>query len=457
MAKIIELPKLSPTMEEGTLVRWVKPVGDRVEVDDLLAEVETDKATMEFRAFDRGTLLARLVAEGQVTQLGQPVAILGEPGEDISALLATLGAAPAVSPPAAPASVAATMPQAPAMTPAEAPSHATAGHALVAPVSSVDVFASVPGVAGLVLLPQRDAALTVAKGEPGGPSSPRVRQLARSLSVDLASVRGSGEDGRIRVEDVERAATASGPRAEPAAIRGSVAAVGSARSPSVVIPASSMRKTIARRLTESKQTVPHFYLEVDLDVEGLLALREQLNEGAEKERKISVNDLFVRACAVALREVPLSNASWMDGSIVRHTRVDISVAVAVEDGLVTPVVRDADQKSVSQIALEIRDLAGRAKSKKLKPEEMQDGVFSISNLGMYGVDRFSAVINPPEGMILAVGAARDVPVVRGGAVVPGKRCAVTLSCDHRVVDGALGAQFLAALRAIIERPIRVLA
>jgi pyruvate dehydrogenase E2 component (dihydrolipoamide acetyltransferase) len=217
-----------------------------------------------------------------------------------------------------------------------------------------------------------------------------------------------------------------------------------------------MRKTIARRLVESKQTVPHFYLEAELDVEALLSLREQMNDGLDKGAKISVNDLFIKACALALNAVPASNASWVDGNIVQHRRVDISVAVAVDDGLVTPVVRDADRKTVSTISSEVRELAARARSKKLKPEEMQGGVFSISNLGMFGIDRFAAVINPPEGMILAVGQARDVAVVKGGSLVPGKRCSVTLSCDHRVVDGALGAQFLQALRALIERPVKVL-
>jgi pyruvate dehydrogenase E2 component (dihydrolipoamide acetyltransferase) len=458
VAKIIDLPKLSPTMEEGTLVRWVKNEGDAIEVDDLLAEVETDKATMEFRAFDRGTLLKRLVAEGATAKLGQPVAIFGNPGEDISALLAKVGggAPPAAAPPAETKPAAAPPTEAkpaPAPPPAEAkpavpptPTVPTRPPGAPAPA----IAASTPGIAGVLLLPTRVAApaapaAPALEGQAGGPASPRVRRLARERGIALESVTGSGPHGRITVEDLERGARAPRPAA-PAP-----------RPEDTVRPATQMRKTIARRLTEAKRDVPHFYLEADLDVEALVALREQLNESAEKDARISINDLLIRACALALREVPTSNASWVDGNIVQHHRVDISVAVAIEDGLVTPVVRDADLKSIRAISAEVRDLAARARAKKLKLEEMQGGVFSISNLGMYGIDRFSAVINPPEGMILAVGATRDVPVVRNARIVPGKRCAVTLSCDHRVVDGALGAQFLKALRGLVEHPVKILA
>ncbi len=453
MAKIIDLPKLSPTMEEGTLVRWAKNEGDAVAIDDLLAEVETDKATMEFRAFDKGTLLKQLVAAGQTAKLGQPVAIFGAVGEDISAVLqearGKMSGAPAPS-----EVVAATAPlsAAPVVSPAtEAPSAVVATRPKN--VAASPTMQAQRAVAGLMLMPSADGPVqAVVNGAPGGPSSPRVRKLARDAGLDVSKIVGSGTYGRITETDIERAAQRG---AAPARVN---APANSQQEPraSESRPASQMRKVIARRLTESKQTVPHFYLEADLAVEALTALREELNEGVEKEQKISVNDLFIRACALALREVPASNASWMDGTIVTHGRVDVSVAVAIEDGLVTPVVRSADRKSISEIASEVRALATRARAKKLTPEEMTGGTFSISNLGMYGVDRFSAVINPPEGMILAVGAVREVPVVKSGAVVPGKRCAVTVSCDHRVVDGALGAQFLAALRAIVERPIRIL-
>jgi pyruvate dehydrogenase E2 component (dihydrolipoamide acetyltransferase) len=427
MARIIELPKLSPTMEEGTLVRWVKAEGDPVVVDDLLAEVETDKATMEFRSFDRGTLLKRLVPEGAVTRLGQPVAIFGDPGEDIGALLAKLTGAPVT---AAAATAAATAATATAATATAAT--ATAATAAVSPAATGGPAASAvrgaAGVAGVVL----------------APTSPRVRRLAREQHVALESVQGSGERGRITEGDLT--APSRTPAATPTLLPGDT-----------VKTPSATRKTIARRLVEAKQTVPHFYLEADLDVEALAALREQVNEGATAEEKVSFNDLLVRASALALRAVPECNVSWVDGQIIVHDRADISIAVAIEDGLVTPVIRGADRLSVRAVARAAKDLIARARGRKLRPEEMQGGVFSVSNLGMFQVDRFAAVINPPESMILAVGSTRDVPVVRAGAIVPGKRCAVTLSCDHRVVDGAMGARFLQALRALVERPLSILA
>ena len=276
-----------------------------------------------------------------------------------------------------------------------------------------------------------------------------MRKLARQRGIAIESVSGTGAHGRVTAKDLERG--------RPAVAQLSAVPAAAQRAEDTVRQASQMRKTIARRLTEAKRDVPHFYLEADLDVEALLSMREQLNDGVEKEARISVNDLFVRACALALREVPTSNASWIDGTIVQHHRVDISMAVAIDDGLLTPVIRDADTKSIRTLAAEAKDLAERARARKLSLEDMQGGVFSLSNLGMFGIDRFSAVINPPEGMILAVGATREVPVVRAGQIVPGKRCAVTLSCDHRVVDGALGAQFLKALRGLVERPVRILA
>ncbi len=433
MAKIIDLPKLSPTMEEGTLVRWLKAEGDSIAVDDLLAEVETDKATMEFRSFDKGTLLKKLVPEGTVTRLGQPVAIFGAPGEDFTALLAQVGHGSApVAAPVTPVAAPAAPVTAPVQTDTRPP---PAGPVVGAPAASA--VAGEQGVAGVIL----------------APTSPRVRRLARERDLDLDAVRGTGPRGRVTEGDLDAPQAAAVDR-EAARAAALAAVVGPG---DTVLDASPMRRTIARRLTEAKQTVPHFYLEADLDVEALAALRAELNAAAESpEAKVSFNDLLVRASALALRAVPESNASWIDGKVVRYGRVDISVAVAIDDGLVTPVVRDADKLSVGQIARVVKELAGRARARKLKPEEMQRGTFSVSNLGMFGIDRFAAVINPPEGMILAVGSVRDVPVVKGGAVVPGKRCAVTLSCDHRVVDGALGARFLQALRTLVEQPLRIL-
>lgn len=410
MAKIVGLPKLSPTMEEGTLAHWAKKEGERIEVDDLIAEVETDKATMEWRAFDPGYLLKILVEEGAVLVPDAPVAIFGDEGEDISELLADLeksAPAPASTPVAASAPAAASTP-----TPvAAAPARPTLGSD------------------GRVL------------------ASPYVRKLGRELGIDLTRVGGTGPRGRIIKRDID--AHMASPQPAPSG--------SAARLPPRVEKLSSMRRTIARRLTESKQTVPHFYLTIDLDVGPLMAARKTINaELAADGEKVSVNDLILKASALALRRVPEANASFMGDSIHYHQVVDVSVAVAVPDGLVTPVVRDADRKGLREIAREVRELAGRARDKKLAPEEMMNGTFSVSNLGMFGVESFAAVINPPEGMILAVGTLRREPVVRGDEIVPGQRMRVTLSCDHRVVDGALGARWLAAFQKILEQPVLML-
>ncbi|MEZ4336682.1 MAG: dihydrolipoamide acetyltransferase family protein [Sandaracinaceae bacterium] len=278
-----------------------------------------------------------------------------------------------------------------------------------------------------------------------------MRKLAREHDVDLAFVPGSGPGGRITADGpVDLGLAPPRPVAVPSAPTGE-------RLPPVVEKLSSMRRTIARRLTESKQTVPHFYLTIDVDASPLLAARQQINAELEAVgEKVSVNDLILKACAVALRKVPKANASFAGDSIHYHQVVDVSVAVAIPDGLVTPVVRDADRKGIRAIGAEVRDLAKRARDKKLSPEEMTNGTFSLSNLGMFGIEEFAAVINPPEGCILAVGAVRDEPVVQGGAVVPGKRMKATLSCDHRVVDGALGAEWLAAFKKVIEQPVLML-
>jgi len=456
MAKILEMPKLSPTMEEGVLSAWHKSEGDAVAVDDLLAEVETDKATMEFRSFDTGTLLKILAPAGAQVKLGQPVAVLGTPGEDISAIVAqafrgaTASAPPKKEAPAAPgpsAAAAAPQQQTPAPPALRRPS---VGHVLdrtaFAPEASVEQQPTAAG--GRVL------------------ASPYIRKVAREMGVDLRGAQGSGPGGRLQPSDLEPMRT-QGPTSLARATASPVAAGGAPVDGSDARPLSPMRKAIARRLTESKQTVPHFYLKIDVDASALVALRERINDelraqdagdaSGSQPLKVTINDLLVKACAVALTRVPDCNASYTPEAILVHKRVDISIAVAIPDGLVTPVVRHADQKSVVAIAREVRELGGRARARKLKPEEMMDGTFSISNLGMFGVDEFAAVINPPEGAILAVGQVREVPVVSGGAVVAGERLALTLSCDHRVVDGAIGAAFLAELRRLIEHPLRVLA
>ncbi len=521
MAKILEMPKLSPTMEEGVLQAWHKNEGDPVAVDDLLAEVETDKATMEFRAFDKGTLLKILVTAGTNVKLGQAVAILGEAGEDVSELVGKAGGGEAPAKPEAKAEAKAgedAEAEAPADTkpeagddakdeaepepepkptkPAEAKEEKPAQHAeTLRPAARAAATAATAAKAkpvakgSLLSRTERDVEIEADDGGSGRIiASPYVRKVARERGIDLTSAHGSGEHGRIVPADLEAMPKGgAAPAKESAATKENGAKEGStalARAPQAglatpslaqpeVRPLSPMRKTIARRLTQSKQTVPHFYLTIDVDCEALVAMRESINgqlaEGtkshktapgdeAPKPDKISLNDLVIKAVAGALVRVPECNAQFTDEAILIHKRVDISVAVAIPDGLVTPVVRNADQKSVVAIAREVRDLASRARAKKLKPEEMSEGTFSVSNLGMFGIDAFSAVINPPEGAILAIGQARDEPVVRArdGEVVPGKKMSMTLSCDHRVVDGAVGAAFLAELRALLEHPMRIL-
>jgi pyruvate dehydrogenase E2 component (dihydrolipoamide acetyltransferase) len=427
MAKVLDMPKLSPTMEEGQISAWRKKEGDQVEVDDLLADVETDKATMEYRAFDRGTLLRILAPDGAVVRLGDPVAILGEPGEDVSALLAKHAPAAAPTPMASPAPPAPAAPTAPGKPSAPA-----------AP-STTPEASPTPAASGRVK------------------ASPYVRKLARERGLELRGVAGSGPQGRIVARDLEKVAAAAPEVAwTPATPTGELAAP-------EVRPLSMMRKAIARRLTESKQSVPHFYLSIDVDADALVLLRERINEDLATAGpdggaiKVSLNDLLVKACAMALTRVPEANAQFTPEALLMHRRVDISVAVAVADGLVTPVVRDAERRSVVEISTIVRELAARAKAKKLRPEEMANGTFSISNLGMYGIDDFAAVINPPEGAILAIGRVRREPVVRGEQIVPGYRLGMTLSCDHRAIDGAVGATFLRALRALLERPMQLLA
>jgi pyruvate dehydrogenase E2 component (dihydrolipoamide acetyltransferase) len=490
MAKVLDMPKLSPTMEEGVLATWHKKEGDKIEVDDLLAEVETDKATMEFRAFDKGTLLKLLVAPGAQVKLGQPVAILGDAGEDVSGLIRATAAGAGAAPAAAPHAEE----EAPAQTP-RSPPQDDGGIGKKAP-DTMRPAAPLPPLAAPAARreppqpppPPPQNVLSRTMEDPGatmkpGPNgervlaSPHVRRIARERGIDLAGARGTGEHGRIVPGDLEsiggarREEQAARPGTELARTTTSLSTLGPALAQPEVRPLSPMRKTIARRLTQAKQTVPHFYLTIDVDAEALVALRERINadlaagahshsskNGAEapKPEKISLNDLIVKASAAALGRVPECNAQFTEDAILIHKRIDISVAVAVPEGLLTPVVRNADQKSVVAIGREVRELATRARAKKLRPEEMSDGTFSISNLGMFGIDEFAAVINPPEGAILAVGQVRDEPVVKDGEVKPGKRLSMTLSCDHRVVDGAVGAAFLAELRDLIERPMRIL-
>ena len=421
----ILMPALSPTMTEGTLAKWLVNEGDDVNAGDVIAEIETDKATMEVEAVEEGKVGKIVVQEGtEGVAVNALIALLLEDGEDAGALEGTADAAPAAP---APAGAAPEAPAAPAPAP-EAPAPAPAAPA----ASSGDrIFAS-----------------------------PLARRMAQQAGLDIAMVTGSGPNGRIVKRDIEAAlaagvpaAAASEPVAAPAA---ALAPMPEGIEPAFDFePANNMRKVIAQRLTESKQTVPHFYLTVDCEIDPLLALRKDLNARSD-DYKISVNDLIIKACGVALRRVPAANASWAGDGIKRYHTADISVAVAIDGGLITPVIRDAGGKGLEAISSEMKDLALRAREGKLMPEEYQGGTFSISNLGMFGIKQFDAVINPPQGAIMAVGAGEQQPVVRNGALAVATVMSVTLSVDHRVVDGAVGAEFLAAFKKLIEDPMTML-
>ncbi|MGW3770931.1 dihydrolipoamide acetyltransferase family protein [Actinomadura verrucosospora] len=428
----ILMPRLSDTMEEGVISSWQKQPGDEVAVGDVIVDIETDKAVMEYEAYEAGVLEKILVAEGETAAIGAPIAVIVPAG----------GARPE-SAPAAEAR--------PAAEPERAPAAEAAPEPAEAPVAAVAAAAR----------PRANGHAAAARP----PSSPLARRLARDHGIDLATLTGSGPGGRIVRADIEAAVRSAGPAAPaPAAAQAPAAPAPSAPAvqaraddPDVeAVPLNRFRKVAARRLTESKREAPHFYLNREVDAEALLAFRATLNE-ALAPAKVSVNDLVVKAVATALREHPAVNVSYTEENLLFHKRVHVGVAVAVEDGLVVPVVRDADRMSVSQIGRETRELAAKARDGKLSAREMSGGTFSVSNLGMFGVDSFSAVINPPEAAILAVGAVRDEPVVRDGQVVPGKRMTVTLSVDHRATDGATAAKFLARLAELLQNPLLIVA
>jgi pyruvate dehydrogenase E2 component (dihydrolipoamide acetyltransferase) len=437
----ITMPALSPTMTEGNLARWLKNEGDAVKAGDVLAEIETDKATMEVEAVDEGRIGKILVPAGtEGVKVNEVIAILLEEGEDASAIGKTLAPKPAAK---AEASTAA---PAPAATTSEKP-------AAEKPITDKPAAASPL------------AATAPAKGERIF-ASPLARRVASEKGVDLATVTGSGPHGRIIRQDVEQAV------GKPGAGKAAAAGQATTKAPAIsgtqgfgegafdLIPHSSMRKTIARRLQESKQFVPHFYLTVDFEIDRLLKLREEINAAAPKEGpgayKLSVNDFVIKACALALKQVPAANASWSDDGVKMYKTADISVAVAIPNGLVTPIIRDADSKRLTEISSEMKALAGRAKDGKLKPEDYTGGSFSVSNLGMFGIKNFSAIINPPQACILAVGAGTQQPVVHNGELAVATVMSATLSVDHRVVDGAIGAQYIAALKRLIEQPLGML-
>jgi pyruvate dehydrogenase E2 component (dihydrolipoamide acetyltransferase) len=467
MAQLLEMPKLSDTMTEGVLRKWQKKEGDKIAPGELVAEVETDKATMDFESFDEGVILKLLVADGATVPVGSPIAIIGKAGEDTAAALKD--AEERKSKAGGKKTAAAPSGQAPAAAPAPAAPPAAKAAPAPAPVAK-PAAAPAPKPAAARPAP----APTTSNGAPAKIlASPLARRLATDLGVDLRRISGTGPGGRIVERDVQAAADSAGSaQAAPASEPASSVPRADASLPhpllperrtelrpntyapaaeDQLIPNSLMRKTIARRLVESKTTIPHFYLTAEADMGSAMAFREQVKEvhGA----KLSVNDLVIKAAALALRRVPECNATYTDEGIVRLGRVDIGMAVAIEDGLVTPVIRSADIKTLGQIAAEAQDLAKRARDRKLKVEDMTNSTFSISNLGMMGIKDFSAIINPPEAAILAVGAVRKEPVVKNDQVVVGQRMSLTLSCDHRVIDGALGAKLLQAIVAILERPI----
>jgi pyruvate dehydrogenase E2 component (dihydrolipoyllysine-residue acetyltransferase) len=414
----ITMPRLSDTMEEGTLATWLKQAGDQVHRGDLLAEIETDKATMELEAFEEGVLERILVQEGETVPIGQPIAIVGS-GDG--------AAAPPAPTPAETASRIETAPEVETPAPPPAPPAET-----------------------------RAAAPAPPAGKPVK-ASPMARAIARDHGIDLSTVTGSGPGGRVVKADVEAVATGDGGRPIPAPAATAPTAQPAADDVEEV-SLTNMRKTVARRLVESMQSAPHFYLTIQVDVDALLELRGELNRRlADEGTKLSVNDLLVKACAVTLRAHPDINASWGGDKILRHRRIHVGIAVAVDGGLIVPVVRDADQKSVSQISREAKVLIERARAGKLRPDEFTGGTFTISNLGMFGIDQFTAVINPPEAAILAVGTTSPEPVVLDGRLATRQRMKLTMSIDHRTVDGATGAQFLAGLKAILEEPLRILA
>jgi pyruvate dehydrogenase E2 component (dihydrolipoamide acetyltransferase) len=421
MPTTIEMPKLSDTMTEGTLLRWVKKVGDAVAVGDVLAEVETDKATMEMEAFDEGTLSEVYVDEGQTVQVGQKLALLVGEGE---------------AKPSAPTSK---QPAAQKTSDAEKKAAQT---------KQTDTTPAAQS--------QKPAPAPPAEkpSEPGTrvKASPLARKVAADLGVELEKLPGSGPGGRIVRDDVlsaheNRSTVAPTVAPAPASLQ------------DTQVSLSGMRRTIAARLLEAKTTIPHFYLQSEVNAEPLVQLRQQLNAANETAGlpKFTVNDFILKATAVAASRVPKANASFSGETIVQYGSVHLACAVAIDDGLVTPVIRDAQSKTLSQISAEIKDLATKARSKKLKPEQYQSGTLTVSNLGSYGVDQFFAIINPPQALIVSVGAILKKPVINAaGAIVPGQRIVLALSCDHRVVDGAIGAEFLAELKRLIETPALML-
>jgi pyruvate dehydrogenase E2 component (dihydrolipoamide acetyltransferase) len=447
MAEQFLMPKLSPTMEEGQISRWVKNEGEKFDANETLAEVDTDKATMEMTALSGGTLLKILKQAGETAALGEPIAIIGNPGEDISSLLkeVTPDGANKPGPPSATGGATPTNggprnqeQPAPSITiekPEELELKKTSEE--TAPPASPRVES--PGTAG-----QRTNGRILV--------SPIAARMAADNGLDLRAIPGSGPNGRIIKRDIEAAMAA--PKKAPAPTFTPSAVVGA--SPFRDEPSSQMRRVIASRLAESIGPIPTFYLTVEIEMDSTLALRKQINSNLDDEEKISVNDIIVKVAAMALMKHPFVNSSYQDKAIRFYEQADIGVAVAIDEGLITPVIRGANLKGFAQISSEIKDLAARARDRKLQPDEYTGATFSISNLGMMGIKEFTAIINPPEAAILAVGGAGPTPVVRDGQIVVRNMMHVTMSCDHRVVDGATGAKFLQTFKQMLENPVTML-
>ena len=431
MALIITMPRLSDTMTEGVVAKWHAKIGDQITEGMLLAEIETDKATMDFEAFpgQEGVLLYVGVQEGQTAPVDAILAILGAAGEDVSALVA--GGATAAKADSSPTEV--TAPE-----PAAASAPAPVSHAAPVPAQP---SANPVATASLNATAPSDARLK---------ASPLARSLASEYGLSIASIQGTGDGGRITKSDVERSLTLA--TVEPNAV--SAAAVSYPSSGYVDTPVSQMRKTIAKRLAESKFTAPHFYLTIAVDMSAATAARAEINK--EGDVKISYNDLVVKSVAKALKKHPAVNSAWMGDSVRTNFDVHVGIAVAVEDGLLVPVVRHADAKGLAEISAEVRGFAMKAKEKKLQPSDWSGNTFTISNLGMFGIEEFTAIINPPDAAILAVGGVQDVPVVKNGQVQAGQVMKMTLSCDHRVIDGVTGAAFLNTVKGYLERPLSLI-
>ena len=439
----ILMPALSPTMEKGNLAKWLKKEGDKVKSGDIIAEIETDKATMEVEAVDEGTIAKIVVAEGTAdVPVNQVIAVLAGDGEDVKAASSAAASAP--------------KPQNAAAPKAEAPKTETPKPAPQAP-------AAAPKAPAPASQPATSSNRVFA--------SPLAKRLAKEAGVDISRVEGSGPHGRVIARDVEGAKSGKGmkPAGAPAAAASAPSIAPSMSDQQIralfeegsyeVIPHDGMRRTIAQRLTQSMQTIPHFYLTMDCNIGKLLAAREEINAAAPKDKdgkpayKLSVNDFVLKALALALQRIPDANVSWTESGMLKHKHSDVGVAVAIPNGLITPIIRKAETKSLSTISNEMRDFAARARARKLKPNEYQGGTTAVSNLGMYGIKDFTAVINPPHATILAVGAGEERAIVKNGKMEAAHIMSVTLSCDHRAVDGALGAELIGAFKTLIENPV----